>query len=404
MFTTDAIVIGAGHAGLAMSHCLSERGIAHIVLERGRVAQRWRSARWDSFQLLTPNWLSRLPGWTYTGDDPDGFMSGSAFVEHLVDYARASGAPVREHTTVTGVRVSGPGYLVDTDAGTWRARCVVIATGYHTRASVPDSAAQLSPGITQLGASGYRNPAQVHDGPVLVVGASSTGVQLADELAQSGREVTLAVGEHTRVPRRYRDRDILWWLDRVGSLDRTIDALPDLDRARREPSFQLAAGRSLDLGVLRKHGVRLAGRLVSIHSGRAEFADDLGQTSARAEVRLRRVLSTIDTHLHAAHQTNEVPPIAIPPGPRYMTGFRTVLWATGFRPAYPWLRVPVLDRTGGLRHHRGITEAPGLYAIGLRFQYRRNATFVDGARHDAAYLTEQIAARLAATVHIGVRA
>jgi putative flavoprotein involved in K+ transport len=403
MPTTDAIVIGAGHAGLAMSACLSERGIAHVVLERGRVAQRWRSARWDSFRLLTPNWMSRLPGWSYTGDDPDGFMSGAALVDHLVDYAGASGAPVREHTTVTGVRAADPGYLVETDAGTWRARCVVIATGYHSGPRVPALAAGLSAGIIQLSPAAYRNPAQVPDGDVLVVGASSTGVQVADELARAGRAVTIAVGEHTRVPRRYLDHDILWWLDRVGSLDRTIDALPDPERARREPSFQLAAGRSIDLGVLRERGVRLAGRLVGVHNGRADFAGDLAQTNARAEARLRRVLHTIDGRAPSG-PADDVPPLVVGPGPRHATGFRTVVWATGFRPSYGWLRVPVLDSGGALRHDRGVTEAPGLYAIGLRFQYRRNATFVDGARHDAAYLAEQIAARLGHSVHIGGRA
>jgi putative flavoprotein involved in K+ transport len=403
MPTTDTVIIGAGHAGLAMSRCLAELGIAHVVLERGGVAQRWRSARWDSFRLLTPNWLSRLPGWSYTGDDPDGFMSGAAFADHLVAYARASQAPVLEHTTVIGVRATDGGYLVETDAGTWRARCVVIATGYHSRSLVPALAQGFSPAITQVHAAAYRNPAQLPDGPVLVVGASSTGVQIADELAGAGRDVVLAVGEHTRLPRRYRGRDILWWLDRLGSLDRTIDEVTDPDRARREPSLQLAADRSLDLGVLRERGVRLAGRLVSVEGGQTVFAADLARSTARADSRLRRVLCTIDRHAHPAGP-GAVPPLAVATGPRHLSGLRTVVWATGFRPAYPWLRVPVLDRTGRLRHRRGVTDAPGLYAIGLRFQHRRNATFVDGARHDAAYLATQIALHLHDRVHSGGRA
>ena len=182
---THTVVIGAGQAGLAMSRCLSDRAIAHVVLERGRVAERWRSERWDSLRLLTPNWLSRLPGWSYDGADPDGFMSGAALVDHLVDYARASGAPVREHTTVTGVRADDPGYLVETDAGTWRTRCVVVATGYHCVPRLPGLPAGPAPGITALGAAAYRNPAQLPAGEVLVVGASSSGVQIADELARA---------------------------------------------------------------------------------------------------------------------------------------------------------------------------------------------------------------------------
>jgi putative flavoprotein involved in K+ transport len=302
---------------------------------------------------------------------------------------------------VTGVRADDPGYLVETDAGSWRTRCVVVATGYHCVPRLPALAAERTAGITQLVASAYRNPTQLPAGEVLVVGASSSGVQIADELARAGRAVTLAVGEHTRLPRRYRDHDILWWLDRLGSLDRTIDEVPDPDRARREPSFQLAAGRSLDLGVLQAIGVRLAGRLTRLHDGRAEFAADLPATNAVAHARLRRVLRAIDGH-NAGGRTAAVRPLLVGRGPRHATGFRSVVWATGFRPSYPWLRVPVLDQYGGLRHRRGVTEAPGLYAIGLRFQYRRNATFIDGARHDAAYLAEQLATRLGA-VHIGGR-
>ncbi len=394
MPTTDTVIIGAGHAGLAVSHCLTGYGIEHVVLERGQVAQRWRSGRWDSCRLLTPNWLSRLPGWSYQGDDPDGFMSAAGFADHLSAYARISRAPVRENTTVIGVRGDGESYLVSTDAGTWRTRCVVIATGYHSRSLVPALAGGFSPTITQIGAAAYRNPTQLPVGGVLVVGASSTGVQIADELARSGREVTLAVGEHTRMPRRYGGWDVLCWLDRLGSLDRTLDQVPDPHRARREPSFQLAAGRALDLGVLRDRGVHLAGRLVRVDGGqRAVFADDLQDTTTRAENRLRRVLGAIDRYAGFTHAA-DVPSLVIDGGVRQVTGLSSVVWATGFRPDYPWLQVPVLDSAGHLRHRRGITEAPGLFAVGLRFQHRRNATLVDGARHDAAYLAEQIAVRL----------
>lgn len=408
MRTTDVVVIGAGHAGLAMSHCLGERGIDHVVLERGRVAQRWRSARWDSFRLLTPNWLSRLPGWHYTGTEPDGFMSGVDFADHLLGYARAGQAPVLEHTAVTAVTADGDRYQVATDTGTWRSSCVVIATGYHSRAVVPRLAAGLPSTIAQLSPAAYRSPGQLPDGAVLVVGGASSGVQIAHELARAGQAVTLAVGEHTRLPRRYRDRDILWWLDRIGSLDRTIDELPDPHRALREPSLQLSAGQSLDLNVLAHSGVRLTGRLTGIEDGAAYIADDLTASSTRADARMRRVLDAIDAHAADIDPgpADRPPSFVAGPGPRRirLAGFGSIIWATGFGPAYPWLRVPVLDERGHLRHRRGITDAGGLFAIGLRFQHRRSATFIDGARHDAEYLADQIAARLSrrrTSIHSG---
>ncbi len=237
---TDAVIIGAGHAGLAMSRCLADRDVRHVVLDRGCVGERWRTARWDSFRLLTPNWLSRLPGWRYTGPEPDGFMSAGEFVGYLCDYARSFDAPVRPHTLVTRVERAGTGFAVHTDDAVWSARSVVIATGYHSRAKVPELATGLAPDVAQLTAAGYRSPSSLPDGGVLVVGCSASGVQIAHELARAGRRVVLAAGGHTRLPRRYRGRDILWWLDRIGSLDRTIDQVPDPASARAEPSLQLA--------------------------------------------------------------------------------------------------------------------------------------------------------------------
>jgi putative flavoprotein involved in K+ transport len=225
-------------------------------------------------------------------------------------------------------------------------------------------------------------------------------VQFADELAAAGREVVLAVGAHTALPRRYRDRDILWWLDRTGSLDRTIDEAADPDVALREPSLQLTGSdRPVDLGALQERGVRLTGRLVGADATEVRFADDLAATTAVADARLRRVLADIDGY--AATLPGFVPvPAPLPaftprPGQERLNlrGIATVIWATGFRPAYPWLTVPVLDAAGLIRHRRGVTAAPGLYAIGLRFQHRRNSTFIDGARHDAAFIADHAVAR-----------
>jgi putative flavoprotein involved in K+ transport len=267
MWCTDTVIIGAGHSGLAMSRCLAERGIAHVVLDREGVGDRWRSARWDSFRLITPNWLSRLPGWSYGGPDPDGYMTAEEFVDYLTAYARSFDAPVRSHTVVTEVVRSGTGFAVHTNRGVWAARTVVIATGYHSQARVPGLANGLAGDLTSTTPAGYRSPSRLPDGAVLVVGASSSGAQIAHELAVSGRTVLLAVGGHTRLPRRYRGRDILWWLDRIGILDRTIDEHLSADLARREPSLQLgsgAAARGIDLGVLQDAGVRLTGRLRSL--------------------------------------------------------------------------------------------------------------------------------------------
>lgn len=395
----DTVVIGAGHAGLAMSRCLADREVAHVVLDRGRIGERWRTARWDGFRMLTPNWLTRLPGWVYSGPDPDGFMSGTDLAGHLAAYAGSFDAPVLTHTRVTRVVQAATGFAVGTDRGVWAARNVVVATGYHSRAKVPAIAAGLSPDVVQTTAARYRSPAGLPAGRVLVVGASASGVQIAHDLIRAGREVVLAVGSHTRLPRRYRGRDILWWLDRVGALDRTVDDMAAT--AAREPSLQLAGTpHGIDLGTLREAGVRLTGRLRALSATTAAFADDLADTVGTAQARLDRTLATVDRYAEASGAALEPPDrppaVPVPPTPSTMdllrTGITGVVWATGYRPRYPWLAVPVLDRGGRIRHHRGVTDVPGLYAIGLRFQHRRNSTFVDGARHDAAYLVEHISA------------
>ncbi|MFI5894066.1 NAD(P)-binding domain-containing protein [Actinoplanes sp. NPDC051513] len=404
---TDTVIIGAGHAGLAMSHCLAERGLDHVVLERGSVGERWRTARWDSFRLLTPNWLTRLPGWVYAGPEPDGFMTAGEFADHLSGYAASFDAPIRPYTPVARVERTPAGFRVYTHRGDWVARTVVIATGYHSRAAVPGLAARLAPGTAQLTPAHYRSPSSLPDGGVLVVGASASGVQIAHELALAGRRVVLAVGGHTRLPRRYRGQDILWWLDRAGALDRDIDDVPNPAAARAEPSLQLAGtsdARGIDLGVLRMAGVELAGRLRALDGVVAGFADDLDDSVGAAQHRLTRVLGEIDRYAAATPGTaagppDRPPPIAVPAAPSRVDlrreGIATVVWATGFRPSYPWLALPALDHGGQIRHRRGLTAVPGLYAIGLRFQSRRNSTFIDGARHDAAYLADRIATRRA---------
>jgi putative flavoprotein involved in K+ transport len=262
---TDTVIIGAGQAGLAMSHCLARRGIAHVVLERGRVAQRWRTERWDSLRLLSPNWMSRLPGWSYRGNDPDGFMTAAEFARYLEDYARASRAPVVEGTAVHSVRRTPRGYRVETSRGGWETRTVVIATGHCDVPAIPPLGRHLPDAIKQITPADYRNPTLLPNGGVLIVGASATGVQLAEEIRSSGRSVMISAGRHIRLPRLYRGKDIWWWLERIGVLDVAADMVTDVRRCRAEPSFQLVGSperRTLNLAVLQAAGVRIVGRTV----------------------------------------------------------------------------------------------------------------------------------------------
>jgi putative flavoprotein involved in K+ transport len=402
---TNTVVIGGGQAGLAMSHCLSDRGIDHVVLERGRVAERWRSERWDSLRLLTPSWQTRLPGQTYEGPDPDGYMTMPQVIDYLERYSH--GAPVHVGTSVLRVEGGPAGYRVTTDKGAWDAGNVVIATGYCDIPHVPAIGARLSSDIRQVVPSAYRNPGQLAEGGVLVVGASASGIQLAEEIHASGRPVTLAVGRHTRMPRVYRGKDILWWLDAMGVLDESADDVYDIEVSRRQPSLQLV-GRpdraTLDLPLLQARGVRLTGRATGVDGDRVTFADDLVAHTAGADARLARLLQRIDAYVEQAGLTAEVgapepfEPFFWPADPPdeidlRAEGIRTVLWATGYRRRYPWLAVPVLDASGEIRHSGGVTPVPGLFVIGHNFLRRRKSTFIDGVGDDARDLAECIAAR-----------
>ncbi len=408
MKNTDVIIIGGGQAGLAMSRCLTERAIDHVVLERGRVGERWRSERWDSLRLLTPRWQSRLPGYRYQGPDPDGFMAKHEVIDLLEDYSRSIAAPVHTGVTVTAVERNAAGYRIATDQGDWHAANVVVATGHCDIPHVPDMAASLSPDVAQVVPSRYRNPDQLPAGGVLVIGASATGIQLAAEIHRSGRPVTLAVGRHIRLPRRYRGRDILYWLDAMGTLNQSADEVFDLEASRRQPSLQLIgspAHRPLDLGVLAASGVRLVGRAAAAAGARMTFAPDLAGTVAAADAKLARQLRRIDDFIARVGLSAEVPPAApvapirVPAAPEELDlaaeGIRTVVWATGYRRSYPWLRVPVLDERGEIRHTGGVTAAEGLYVLGLMFLRRRNSSFIDGVGADARHLAGHIACRMA---------
>ena len=393
-----------------MSRCLAQRGIDHVVLERGEPANSWRTERWDGLRLLTPNWQSRLPGLPATGEDPHGFRSVAQTVALIEGYARAIAAPLRTHTAVSSVRRAEDAYRVATSRGEWRARAVVLASGACNLASVPALAGALPAGIASLTPLQYRNPAQLPEGRgVLVVGASATGVQLADEIHRSGRPVTLSVGEHIRMPRRYRGRDIQWWMDAAGILDQRYDEVDDLERARNVPSLQLsghADGRGMDLNALQALGVRLVGRLAALRDAKLLFSGSLANQAALSDLKMNRVLDTIDQWVAAAGlgDTAEPPrrfePTRVPHSPLLSLDLRrgeigAVIWATGFRPDYSWLHVPVLDPKGRVRHAAGVVEAPGLYLMGMPFLRRRKSALIDGAGDDARELSAHLAGYLA---------
>jgi putative flavoprotein involved in K+ transport len=406
---TTAVVIGAGHAGLAMSSCLTSRSVDHVVLERGEVANSWKTERWDSLRLLTPNWQSRLPGYGYEGDDPDGYRTMPETIAFIESYADRCGAPVRTHTAVTSVAPADGGYRVSTSEGEWRCRAVVVASGACNTARVPAIAEAIPSGVATITPDRYRNPGQVPDGGVLVVGASATGTQLAEELHLSGRPVTLAVGEHIRAPRVYRGRDIKWWMDAAGVMDDRYDEQDDILRARGVPSLQLAGTtdrRSVDLNRLTGLGVRLAGRLVGVQNGRAQFSGSLRNQCELSDLKMNRLLDRIDEWASSSGLDGEFDPphrfepTRIDPSPPLGLDLgngeiRTILWATGFRPDYSWMRVPVLDRKGRIKHDGGVVEAPGMYVMGIPFLRRRKSTFIDGAADDARDLAAHLVSYLA---------
>jgi putative flavoprotein involved in K+ transport len=406
MHRVETLVVGAGQAGLAVSRCLAAQGADHVVIERGRIAERWRTSRWGSLRLITPNWMSRLPGWSYPGTDPDGYMTAPELVSYLEDYAGSFTAPVLQNTTVELVEAAGPGLRVITDNRTWLASNVIVATGTENQPHVPAFASAIDPGVHQLTAGRYQGPHQVPDGGVLVVGASASGVQIADELCRSGRPVTIAVGQHSRLPRCYRGRDILWWMERAGILGHTIDQMRDTSSARSAPSLQLT-GRSdhpVGLDALAARGVTLAGRLAAASGRRLTFADDLPASINGAQGRMERMLRTIDAYIARGGEDAgraDPPPLPVAAdGPASLdlrrAGIRTVVWATGYRPAYPWLRVPAFDRHGQIAHRRGVTGVPGLYVMGLKFLHRRDSTYVDGVRHDARFVAAHVTRRMTA--------
>lgn len=404
----DVVVVGGGHCGLAMSHVLAQRAIDHVVLERGEVGHAWRTERWDSLRLLTPNWLCRLPGRAYDGPDPDGYLRASEVADFLAAYAAGLPAPVQTHTCVLRVRATDAGYLVRTDRGDWRCRGVVLASGACSRPVVPPLATALPPDVVQRTAHDYRRADDLPPGGVLVVGASASGLQLALEIQRSGRHVLLACGEQVRMPRLYRGRDVQWWMLESGLLDQRIETVDDPTRARRLPSPQLVGSErreTLDLNVVQRHGVEVCGRLAGVRGRRLLFSGSLHNVCTLADLKMNRMLDTFDAWATAQGRDGEVgpaerfAPTRVAAAPRLDaelgSEIRSIVWATGCRPDFGWLDLPVFDRRSELRHDRGIVaDAPGVVVLGLPFLRRRKSSFIHGAEDDARELAAHLAGHL----------
>lgn len=402
----SALVVGAGQAGLAISRALSRRHVDHLVLERGSVANSWKTERWDSLTTLTPNWANGLPGAPYDGTDRDGYMHVSELIARLGTYADQISAPVQGQTNVLSVSRIDLGFRVETDRGPVVGKSLVIATGACTRAHVPGLSTAVPAGVVQTNPARYRRPSDLPDGRVLVVGASASGVQIARELARAGREVTIAVGSHMRLPRRYRGLDIEDWLDRLGLLDERADQIDDLVRARRLPSPQIQGGPDpVDLNALQQLGVRVTGRLVDLRDGSAIFSGGLSASVKGADLKMTRLLDQIDGFIVEHGLGSEVsdperpddtrlpeaPGLSIPLGPNDV---RSIVWATGFRPALDWLSLPVFDRRGRLMHRSGTVALPGIYAMGLPILRKRRSHQISGVAEDAEVVSGQLRAFL----------
>jgi putative flavoprotein involved in K+ transport len=416
--TTEVAIVGGGQAGLALSYRLTEAGRAHVILEGRRVVESWRTKRWDSLRLIAPNWSMVLPGFAYPGDDPDGFMARDEVVGHLVDYAASFGAPVLEGIHVTSVEhdATDEHFVLRTDDGTLQADQVVLATGALQRPKIPADATQLSPALSQMAAAEYRNPGALPPGGVVIVGSGETGAQIAEELARAGRDVYLSGGRSWWAPRRYRGRDMAAWLRLTGWFERKAEDLPPGVRVG-QPNPQLtgaAGGHDISPHSLSRDGVRLLGRLRGLSDRRAVFADDLAANVAWADRQARDLLKTIDDVIDA--QQLEAPAEDLPadlrqdrqgsggsgsaidadaPGELDLAkaGIGTIVWATGYRPDFDWVHLPMLDADGYPIQRRGVTAVDGLYVLGLDWLHNAKSGLFAGIGDDATYLASVIAAR-----------
>ncbi len=401
----ETLVIGGGQAGLVMSHMLHRRGCPHMVLERHRIAERWRTERWRGLRFQFPNWSVRLPDFSFPHSDPDGFATSEQIVDFIAAYADLVAPPIRCGVEVTRLRRDdgGPGFVAETPAGAMAAANVVVATGPYQRALVPDLVPRET-GLFQVHASRYVEPERLPPGAVLVVGSGASGAQITEELHRAGRRVYLSVGRHRRLPRRYRGRDVIWWLSALG-----LDETPT---EKRGPDATLPlitgayGGHTIDLRDFAAQGIALTGRLAGACGDALSFAPDLAESVARGDAAYMRFLDAIDAHVErhalglpaepAARRLAPDPPCFAAP-PRRLdiraAGIGSIVWATGYGFDFGWIDVPVLDARGEPVHLGGITDAPGLYFLGLPWLSRMRSSFLSGVGDDAARLADHIAAR-----------
>jgi putative flavoprotein involved in K+ transport len=397
--TVDVAIIGAGQAGLATSWHLKQAGVDHVVLEAGRVAETWRTRRWDSFRLVTPNRFVRLPGAEYDGPDPDGFISLAELIDHLQSWSNSFDAPVEENTTVTSLDAGNGSFRLSLASGTVKARSVVVASGAYQRPHRPHGAELLPKGVVQLFAEEYSNPADLPPGAVLVVGSGQTGCQLADEIHQSGRKVFLACGRCVWIPRRLHGHDMVWWMVESGYMDRTPDKLPS-PQARFLGNPQATGhhgGRDLHFRVLHDMGVELLGRYAGAEGTKILLADDLAASVDFGDARLADMLKFIEDYCAASGTT--APTFEMPLPLRLKTrteldvakdGIGAVIWTSGYRPDYGWVKFPVFDDMGFPVQTDGRTAVPGLYFMGVHWMRKAKSSILQGVGEDAEVVARQV--------------
>ena len=399
------IIVGAGQAGLSISYCLKQRGIDHLVFEKNRLGYAWREKRWDSFCLVTPNWQCQLPGYPYSGDDPQGFMQKDAIVQYVESYAAAFEPPLKEGVEVLKLRKNETQFEVSTSIGEFTADQVVVAIGGYHLPKIPRLSERLSNTIHQLHSSEYKNSESLPEGAVLVVGTGQSGCQIAEDLHLTGRQVHLCVGSAPRSPRRYRGRDVVDWLDQMGYYDLAINEHPQKDKVRAKANHYLTGrdgGREINLRQFALEGMKLHGRLSTIDGNQLQFHDDLKFNLDQADAVAESIKTTIDAFIQK-HQLEA--PIDPPYHPVWepsegllgvdceQANLRTVIWCTGYQSDFGWIEVPVFDGKGYPGHQRGVTAIEGLYFLGLPWLYTWGSGRFSGIARDAAYLTDYLATR-----------
>ena len=399
----SVIIIGGGQAGLSISYCLKQLDIDHIVFEKEKIAHSWRSKRWDTFCLVTPNWQCTLPGYHYPGSAPNGFMQRDEIVQYIEDYARHFDPPVQEGVTVSRVRRIDDRYEIATSQGDYTADQVVVATGGYHHPKIPRMAERLPATVTQLHSSQYKKPEALPDGAVLVVGTGQSGCQIAEDLHLAGRQVHLCVGSAPRSPRRYRGKDVVDWLDQMGYYDLSIDEHPQKESVRTKTNHYVTGrggGHEIDLRHFALEGMQLYGKLREIAGGQLSFQNNLKENLDQADGVANSIKRTIDKYI--AENNIEAPveppyePVWEPTSPLLaqdlqQANIQTVIWSTGYHMDFRWIDVPIFDGRGYPGHDRGVTPAEGLYFLGLPWLYTWGSGRFSGIARDAAYLADRIA-------------